>query len=227
MGLDQYLNARVTIPRKDWIAFIAAQTTPAEVAQNNQIEAALNDNLLGLRATVLPVPQTRSEPEVNERWTRLHQAAQMPDWFEGDIGLSMEVMYWRKANQIHGWFERHVSNGELQNVTDYEVDWDTLEQLVTDCRRVLETFTWGDGLRFSDDLTKEQLGSIEKVSTKNEALVNDLMPPTQGFFFGGNEIDDWYFRDVLDTYLGLKRVLADPWFLGQRHDVHFVYRAWW
>ena len=34
------------------------------------------------------------------------------------------VAYWRKANHIHGWFERNVAYGELENCELYPVSFE-------------------------------------------------------------------------------------------------------
>lgn len=49
-----------------------------------------------------------------------------------------EVMYWRKANHIHGWFVENVQQGRDECQESY-VETDQLEELRDLCKKVLET----------------------------------------------------------------------------------------
>ena len=46
------------------------------------------------------------------------------------------VAYWRKANHIHGWFERNVAYGELENCELYPVSFEQLMSLGVTCQLV-------------------------------------------------------------------------------------------
>ena len=50
--------------------------------------------------------------------------------------IEEEVMYWRKANQIHGWF---VRNGQ-ERIPDvlYRIEREDLERLLNECKVVIE-----------------------------------------------------------------------------------------
>ena len=50
-----------------------------------------------------------------------------------------------------------------------------------------------------------------------------LLPPQAGFFFGGTEIDDWYWRDLKNTILQLRRVFALP----DVDNLSFYYSSSW
>ena len=84
--------------------------------------------------------------------------------------LGCRAAYWRKANQIHGWFVRNVQD-DTDDCGSYEVGRDDLQALVDVCRKVLA----------------------------NRKLAAKLLPPAEGFFFGRYEYDDSYFADVQDT----------------------------
>jgi hypothetical protein len=47
------------------------------------------------------------------------------------------------------------------------------------------------------------------------------LEPTQGFFFGSYEKDEWYYQDLKNTVEGLERVLALP------DEYSFSYQASW
>jgi len=41
-----------------------------------------------------------------------------------------------------------------------------------------------------------------------------LLPPTPGFFFGGEEIDEWYLEDLEHTYKEIDKLLEKPKVIG-------------
>ena len=96
--------------------------------------------------------------------------------------ISLEAMYWRKANAIHGWFVETVQDGE-DNCREYEVDKEQLETLRDLCKDILE---------------------------HPDAERDEDLEPTEGFFFGSYTKDEWYYKDLKDTVEGLDKVLALP-----------------
>lgn len=106
--------------------------------------------------------------------------------------------YWRKANAVHAWFVQNVQDG------------------VDECE--------------PHDVSREQLGELRKAAAdallayqrgdKEAARTN--LTPTDGFFFGNTEIDEWYAESLGRTIEQLDRVLAieDPM-------VDFIYRSSW
>jgi hypothetical protein len=92
-----------------------------------------------------------------------------------------EVGYWRKANAIHNWFVQNVQNGE-DDCKSYSVGREDLGKLHELCQQVLT----------------------------DNSLAGKLLPPTNGFFFGSAEIDEYYFADLEDTIKIIDRVLALP-----------------
>ena len=91
-----------------------------------------------------------------------------------------EVAYWRKANQIHNWFVANVQGG-IDNCQSSYVSRDNLEELLDLCKQV---------------------------DSDNE-LADSLLPTTSGFFFGGTEYDEWYFKDISNTITFLEDCLSD------------------
>lgn len=94
----------------------------------------------------------------------------------GAAGKSFEIVhtvaYWRKANAIHGWFVKHCADG------------------IDDCRPIY--------------VPREMLETLKVVceeiaSSKDEIMAKRELPPTEGFFFGTYEIDDWYWSDLRHT----------------------------
>jgi hypothetical protein len=50
-----------------------------------------------------------------------------------------------------------------------------------------------------------------------------LLPPREGFFFGGTDIDEWYWNDLKSTISQLERILALPEF----DNLSFSYNSSW
>lgn len=90
-----------------------------------------------------------------------------------------EVMYWRKANQIHSWFERKV--GGVENCKAVDVTMEQLLKLKEDCKKVIED--------------------------PNSA--SEILPTTPGFFFGSLDYDDWYFQDIENTIKAIEKIQGE------------------
>lgn len=107
--------------------------------------------------------------------------------------ISFEAAYWRKANQIHKWFVNNVQNGN-DDCGTYYVSCEQLEELVELCRSI------------QNDVTKAA----------------KLLPPSSGFFFGSENIDDGYWYDIQITIDQLTNALS----VATKHD-YFEYHASW
>ena len=91
-----------------------------------------------------------------------------------------EVGYWRKSNQIHNWFVQNVQNG-TDDCGTYFVSEEQLEELLELCKRVIE----------------------------NNELAEELLPSTDGFFFGSTDYDEWYFKDLTNTIKIIETLLSE------------------
>lgn len=99
--------------------------------------------------------------------------------------IETQVGYWRKANQIHQWFVNNVQAGE-DDCGSYDVDPDTLKSLFDLCKEIIQ------------DQTKAE----------------ELLPTARGFFFGGEEYNEWYFQDIEETIKILKPLMKNNAFQG-------------
>jgi hypothetical protein len=84
--------------------------------------------------------------------------------------IEVDVMYWRKANQIHKWFVDNVQDGN-DDCGYHDLDKDLLDDLYSDCKKVL----------------------------LDNSLADELLPTQEGFFFGSYEYDEYYYQDLKDT----------------------------
>jgi hypothetical protein len=57
---------------------------------------------------------------------------------------------------------------------------------------------------------------------EDPSKVDELLPPAEGFFFGSNEIDDWYWDDIKATIGTIQRLLNDV-----SEDWDFYYASSW
>ena len=89
------------------------------------------------------------------------------------------VIYWRKANAIHNWFVENVQDNN-DDCGSYYVSVEKLTELRDACISVVE----------------------RKVAPE------DVLPPTQGFFFGSTETDEWYFESLKRTIEQIDRVFS-------------------
>ena len=104
-----------------------------------------------------------------------------------------EVMYWRKFNALHKWFVDNVQEG---------VD-DCKESFVdeSDLKMLLETLTY---------------------VYENKDTAEIILPTAQGFFFGSDDIDEYYWEEVKSTIIQLKDLLEED-----NKGASFYYRSSW
>lgn len=104
-----------------------------------------------------------------------------------------EVMYWRKFNALHKWFVDNVQEG---------VD-DCKESFVdeSDLKMLLETLTY---------------------VYENKDSAETILPTSQGFFFGSDDIDEYYWEEVKSTIIQLKDLLEED-----NKGASFYYRSSW
>ena len=95
--------------------------------------------------------------------------------------VEIEAGYWRKANAIHKWFVDNVQGGEDECRPHY-VAREQLQELRDTCQRVLDF----------------------------RHLANEQLPTADGFFFGGTDYDEWYYKDLEDTIKIIDDCLSLP-----------------
>jgi hypothetical protein len=109
-----------------------------------------------------------------------------------------EMCYWRKANAIHDWFVQNCQNGE-DDCREYYVYYEQLEKLVAIIAEILNA----------------------PAGEARDYLAKLNLPPSQGFFFGSDEIDDWYYTELERTMKELTNILAED------QVGHFYYHSSW
>lgn len=94
--------------------------------------------------------------------------------------ITVEAMYWRKANAIHQWFVNNVQNG-VDDCQNYPVTSKQLRKLISTIEDVLE----------------------------NQVNPAEVLPSSTGFFFASSEYNERYFDDLKRTRQGLINLLDD------------------
>ena len=94
--------------------------------------------------------------------------------------LVFEVHSWRKANAIHWWFVKNVQEG-IDDCKSYYVPEEKIKELLVICKNIIN----------------------------EPELANDLLPTQEGFFFGSQEYDEWYFKDLKETLVILEEEVKE------------------
>ena len=110
-----------------------------------------------------------------------------------------EVAYWRKFNALHGWFIQNCADG-VDDCREVYVPIEKLKELLTLLKEVQNSFT-------------------------DKEKVEELLPPTTGFFFGSSKIDESYEDDVNETVTELEKILSEV--SDCESDFSFYYKASW
>lgn len=116
--------------------------------------------------------------------------------------LSEEVGYWRKANHIHNWFVKNVQDG-VDDCGAYEVTPEKLAELLDVCKKVLDASTLVDGKVYNGTSWTKDGG--EKImwedgkTIEDSTVAEELLPRTEGFFFGGQYYDEYYYSSLEQT----------------------------
>ena len=96
------------------------------------------------------------------------------------------------------------------------------------CNQIHKWFV--DNVQDGNDNCGEYYVSHEKLKELREtcrqaifAKDPNLLPPQSGFFFGGTDIDEWYWRDIKETIKKLDRIFALP----EMSKLSFYYTSSW
>lgn len=123
-------------------------------------------------------------------------SAMFPELGDAKVNeIYAEVAYWRKVNAIHDWFVKNVQDGKDECQETY-LEKANLEKLLAVVNEVLE----------------------------DHSKAPKLLPTASGFFFGGTDYDEWYFKDLEYTKEAIGKIV-DNWEALRGWD--FYYQASW
>jgi hypothetical protein len=127
---------------------------------------------------------SHSKDEEKELFKTITEAVGMEDKHDERFAtVSVNVAYWRKANQIHTWFVENVQDGK-DDCGTYLVSREKLAELGELCQRVAEK---GD----------------PEYAQKN-------LPTASGLFFGDTDYQEYYFEQVDWTARRLLEIAGLP-----------------
>ena len=129
----------------------------------------------------------------------------------------VRMAYWRKANQIRGWFDRHIPGGAA-NCKYREVSKELLEKLLKTCLAVKENSRLVKGTPPAGSPSSSCPRIIE-----DPTIAEGMLPTTEGFFFGSQDYDEYYLDDILSTISQLKEILKEFDFSTRK----LAYHEWW
>ena len=155
-----------------------------------------------------------------------------------------EIAYWRKANQIRQWFVNHIQTFYASdNCGYYQITEDLLNNLLSDCLCVLmshEEIEIPDNIKEKIEKVRnlanhgvsgektgaestlkklEQKYGLTGVSVKPE----QIMPTSEGFFFGGTENDDYYYEQIKKTVQTISKILET---VDWNNDIIMYNESW-
>ena len=114
--------------------------------------------------------------------------------------IEEEVAYWRKANHIHKWFVDNVQGGE-DNCNQYYVENSDLVNLLEVCKKVKE----------------------------DPSKAEELLPTTEGFFFGSTDYNEYYMKDIDYTIEILEEAISEYELeaANKRYNGDYFYSSSW
>jgi len=123
-----------------------------------------------------------------------------------------ELIYWRKANQIHKFF---CDKGEeIEEQIAYKLKKEDLKELLDICNKILkevitEPGKIRNGARYS--LEKQEW---EPILENGKVIVNteiceELLPTQSGCFFGSTDYDEYYLEKIEYTKEQLEQVIDE------------------
>lgn len=111
------------------------------------------------------------------------------------------IVYWRKSNQIHGWFVRRFPG--FDNCSEVAITKDDMVSLLSDIMSCVNEIIC---IGYADEVCKTRL------------------PTMKGFFFGLTDHGDWYAEDLFES---LRKVLHCIHMMTKHPDSKFTYTANW
>lgn len=110
-----------------------------------------------------------------------------------------ELMYWRKANQIHNWFVQNCQNG-VDDCEYYSITVADLMKLKELCEKILTMTEKRKEMRYTSySATEKEEVDILYLTPEGVEYAIEHLPSRSGFFFGNTDYDDWYVLQLENT----------------------------
>lgn len=135
--------------------------------------------------------------------------------FRGDLNTHMleEIAYWRKHNALHNWMEQVWQEMSYEEFMEGYPVPDSEEQVIT--REMFEEMKQESFNCIKVPLNRKRIEQLE------EAINNNDLVPTGGFFFGSTEYDpNKVYGDTDRAFIKAAKQALDE------GDV-VIYDSWW
>ena len=119
--------------------------------------------------------------------------------YEYDDMYGKELMYWRKANQIHNWFVQNCQNG-VDDMGRYAITVADLMKLKELCEKILTMTEKRKAMRYTSfSATEKEEVDVRFLTLEGVEFAIEHLPSRSGFFFGSTEYDDYYVMELENT----------------------------
>lgn len=119
--------------------------------------------------------------------------------YEYDDMYGKELMYWRKANQIHNWFVQNCQNG-VDDCGRYAITVADLMKLKELCEKILTMTEKRKAMRYTSfSATEKEEVDVRFLTLEGVEFAIEHLPSRSGFFFGSTEYDDYYVMELENT----------------------------
>lgn len=221
MGLDMYLNKAKRIGKVTVNELVALNGYFDYIVRPNEYRDCTSESWCGL--DMKDVNLDLAEDYITEYVHRYSTWDTEKKY--GYKTIFEQIGYWRKANHIHNWFVENVQDG-IDECDTYEVTKEQLEDLLNVCRKVLDGSKLVKGKVVNGQ--KYENGKMVNIYQDGEyiedsSVAEELLPTTSGFFFGGTEYDEWYYKDVENTINIIEDVLRTTDF---KHEIVMYHSSW-
>ena len=165
-------------------------------------------------------PNDRQRVEVTRAWLWIQ-------WLDCDTitQLTMDAMYWRKANAIHDWFVRNVQDW-VDECEEHYVSNEQLKRLMNICKTILDKAILKEGILNNWYTIKDWVKTQNKIEWKfivNSKEICKYLPTSEWFFFGSTDYDEYYLHNIQETYDWLEKEVNSPLF----DKLDFYYQSSW
>jgi hypothetical protein len=174
----------------------------------------------------------KDDPDMYKAGLEAVNMNHLPKGEFGHILVKAEVAYWRKANAIHGWIIRNCADG-IDECQEIIVSSDKLTELRDECVKALanrhnatkpKEADYVSKIEGDKDIIEMITESMKRQSMKSNTQLDSVvepLAPTEGFFFGSTEKDEYYYKDLEYTVEVANSLLTN------KEDYVFIYRASW
>ena len=132
-----------------------------------------------------------------------------------------QIGYWRKFNALHSHIVNTYNDGE-DNCSPIWLSRESIEDILKVCKEVLEDLK-------TCPKTKKKIKCgwqngeplYEEIEVYDSEVALEKLSPSSGFFFGSQDIDEWYKEDLEYTIQLLEKCL------NLKGNFEFEYQASW